>query len=655
MSDARVLHFFGGKGGVGKTTLAAAYALRLSEEAPKERVLLVSLDPVRSLSDLLKKKLGAKPTKLVAGKGEGGVWGLELEPAALLKPFLADYLPALKKAAVKGTHFTEEELGSLYQQAIPGLEELVALFHVVALLDGEDFDRIIVDASPTSHTLRLFDLPVGLRKFLGLVRAGEKPTAATGKGKKAQEAAAAEPGFLEALGQKAEKLLALLKDPARTAFHLTALAEPVPEAQTRMLFLQLRERGLPVTEIVVNQVEDREGCPACQGRRGLQAPHVRKFQALDKTVPVHLLGRREVAPRGLDGVGLFAKAWAGGKETKALEFAAAEGPPALVRAPSMPPIAAPPLPPTRLIFFVGQGGVGKSSCAAAAAVTLTEKEGPVLLISTDPAHSLSDVLQSRLTDTETQVKGTKGLYARELDMAGWFNALRKRLKEKAEKAFEGAPKAGSEVPADLLYLRNLLECAPPGIDELAAMSVLTDALVQERFKRIVVDSSPVVNSVRVVELAETAKTWLGALHTVLNKHRAKGLGELADDIAGMIKHAKRFEEALASPTEARFVVVTRGEDLAAARTERVVEYLKEKKLPVERILVNRVGPKSTCEKCENRRKLELNAAKAIEKKLGLPVTMAPALGRHPAGLRELKAFRTAWYALSPPAAKIKAA
>ncbi|AEI67551.1 ArsA family ATPase [Corallococcus macrosporus] len=655
MSDARVLHFFGGKGGVGKTTLAAAYALRLSEEAPKERVLLVSLDPVRSLSDLVKKKLPAKATRLVPGKGEGGVYGLEVEPAALMKPFLASYLPALAKAAAKGTHVSEDDLGKLYQQAVPGLEELVALFHVVDLLEGESFDRVVVDAAPTSHTLRLFDLPVGLRKFLGLVKAGaDKVEAPAKKGKKAAAAAEA-PGFLEQVGQKAEKLLALLKDPARTAFHLVALAEPVPEAQTRMLFTQLRERGLPVTEIVVNQIEDKGGCPACQGRRGLQAPHVRKFQALDKTVPVHLLGRREVAPRGLEGLALFAKAWAGGKETKALEFAAAEGPPALVRAPSMPPIAAPPLPPTRLIFFVGQGGVGKSSCAAAAAVTLTEKEGPVLLISTDPAHSLSDVLQSRLTDTETQVKGTKGLYARELDIAGWFNALRKRLKEKAEKAFEGAPRSGSEVPADLLYLRNLLECAPPGIDELAALSCLTDALVQERFKRIVVDSSPVVTSVRVVELAETAKAWLGALHTVINKHRAKGLGELADDLAGMIKHVKRFEDALASPSEARFVVVTRGEELAAARTERLVEYLKEKGLPVERVLVNRVGPKSTCEKCENRRKLELNAAKAIEKKLGLPVTMAPALGRHPAGLRELKAFRTAWYALSPPAAKIKAA
>jgi len=675
MSDARVLHFFGGKGGVGKTTLAAAYALRLAEEAPKEKVLLVSLDPVHTLSDLVKKKLSAKPAKLdvedgeaapaketkpeakgkgkaAKGKADGGLWAMEVEPATLLKPFLTKYLPALQKTAGKGQHLTEEDLGKLFSQATPGLEELLGLLHVVELVESGEFDRVVLDTAPTSHTLRLFDMPVGLRKFLGLVKAGAERSAG-GKGKKAP-VAAEEQAFLDEFAAKAEKLLGQLKDPARTAFHLVTLAEPVPEAQTRMYFTQLRERAVPVVEVVVNQVEDKEGCPACLGRRGLQAPHVRKYQALDKNVPVHLVAKREVAPRGLEAMKVFAKEWASGKETKTLEFAAAEGPPALVRAPSMPPIAAPPLPPTRLIFFVGQGGVGKSSCAAAAAVTLTEKEGPVLLISTDPAHSLSDVLQSRLTDVETQVKGTKGLYARELDMASWFTNLRKRWKEKAEKAFEGAPKTGNDVPADLLMFRNLLDCAPPGIDELAAMSCLTDALVQERFKRIVVDGAPMVNAMRVVELAETAKGWFTALHAVLSKYKSKGLGELADDMAAFLKHIKRFEDALASPTESRFVVVTRGEDLAAGRTERVVEYLKERKLQVERVLVNRVGPKADCARCENRRKNELNAAKNIEKKIGLPVTVAPALGRHPAGLRELKAFRTAWYALSATA-KTKAA
>ncbi|MGA9520520.1 MAG: ArsA-related P-loop ATPase, partial [Myxococcaceae bacterium] len=138
-------------------------------------------------------------------------------------------------------------------------------------------------------------------------------------------------------------------------------------------------------------------------------------------------------------------------------------------------------------------------------------------------------------------------------------------------------------------------------------------------------------------------------------YRARGLAELADDVAGMIKHIQRFEQSLATPAESRFLVISRGEELASARTERLVEALQERKLAVERVLVNRVLPKSTCERCEERRKNELAEAKAMEKKIGLPITVAPALGRHPAGLRELKAFRTAWYALSAPASKIKAA
>jgi arsenite-transporting ATPase len=503
---------------------------------------------------------------------------------------------------------------------------------------------MVIDLPPTSHALRLWDSPLNLRKYIALVRGGEKSA-------RAKKPGAPSPA-LDELAAKLDRLVALLRDASKTAFHLVALAEPVVEAQTRAYFSALRERGVPVGEITVNQIEDGTGCPACQGRRGLQAPHVRKFQQLDKNVPLHLVARREIAPRGAEALSSLASEWLSGKETKALEFALAEGPPALVRAPSMPPIAAPPLPPTRLIFFVGQGGVGKSSCAAAAAVTLTEKEGPVLLISTDPSHSLSDVLQSRLTDTETQVKGTKGLYARELDVSAWFGGLRKRLREKAEAIFNGDSRAEPTLDRDLL--RNLLEGAPAGIDELAALSTLTDAVVQERFKRIVVDPSPSCDSVRLVELPDIARTWLTSLLGILVKYRARGTGELADEIAALLKHVKRFEEALATPNEARFVVVTRGEDLAIPKTERLVEFLKAHKLAVERVLVNRVLPKSTCAKCENRRKLELVAAKNLEKKLGLPVTVAPALGRHPAGLRELKAFRTSWYALSAPA-KIKAA
>ena len=643
MSDGPVLHLFGGKGGAGKTTLATAFALNLSEEVPKDKVLLIASDASEAISDFLKKKLSSKASKLLPGKGNGGLFVQEFVPEELHKPFVAEFQASLKEISAKGAVWNEGDFRVVFGVPATGLEEVLGLLRAVESLEDKSYDRLVIDLGATSHALRLFDAVTALKKALVTIRASERV-----KGKKDLPPRP----FLDELAVRLEKLTTFLKDAAKTAFHLTALAEPVSETQTRQLYAQLKERGIPVTEVVVNQVEERDGCPACLGRRGLQAPHVRKFQQIDKALPVVLVGRRELAPRGLDAARKLAKEWLGGKESKALEFLASEGPPALVRAPSMPPIAAPPLPPTRLIFFVGQGGVGKSSCAAAAAVTLTEKEGPVLLISTDPSHSLSDVLQSRLTDTETQVKGTKGLYARELDAPGWFNTLRRRWKERTEAAFEAQAKGDSS--SDREVLKNLLDLVPSGFEEFAGLAVLTDALVQERFKRIVVDTVPASPFVRLTDVVGPAKSWLTALHAVLSKYRTKGMGELADDVAGLLRHVKRFEEALASPAESRFVVVTRGEEFAAARTERLVQRLQEQKRAVERILVNRVLPKSTCEKCENRRKLELIAAKNIEKKLGLPVTVAPALGRHPAGLRELKAFRTSWYALSATA-KIKAA
>lgn len=647
MIDGQLLHFFGGKGGAGKTTLSAAFALNLSEKLGKEKVLLVSIEPNGGLSDLFKKKLSHKPTKLASGKGSGGLWAAELDPNELVEPFTKAYRTALLASATKGVIINGDDVQKLLDVSTANLGEPASLFHLFELLETKEFDRIVVDGLGAAHCIRLLDHATNLRRFVALVR-GEKP----GKPTKAAAAAPKAPSPLDAFAATCDKAIAFLRDPVRFAFHLVALAEPVPEAQTRFLFNALKERATPVVEIITDQIEDGKDSREVANRRGLQAPHVRKYQTLG--VPVELLHRRIVGPRGQDEVKAFAKEWMSGKETKALQFSAAEGPPALVRAPSMPPIAAPPLPPTRFIFFVGGGGVGKSSCAAAAAVTLTEKEGPVLLISTDFAHSLSDVLQSRLTDTETQVKGTKGLYAREIDFAVWFGNLRRRFRDRAEAAF-GPEVKGQEFALDRELIRNLFDTAPVGMDEFAAMSALTDALVQERFKRIVIDPAPSGDTLRILELPAIARQWLSATQAIIARYRNRGLGPLADDLAALLKHVQRFESAIINPSECRFVVVTRGEEMAVGPVERLVDYLKARKLPVERVLVNRVLPKTTCVVTEERRKNELEVAKVFEKKIGLPVTVAPALGRHPAGLRELKAFRTAWYALSAAAAKIKAA
>ncbi|HXN42202.1 MAG TPA: ArsA family ATPase, partial [Myxococcaceae bacterium] len=346
--NGQILHFFGGKGGVGKTTLATAFAMTLSEKSPEEKILVVSSDPVRSLSDLLKKKLSNKPTKILPAAGEGGVFAAEFDPQPGMENFAQRLKPALQQILSRGKLLNEEDLRTIFEYLPSGTDELVGLFELVGYLESGAFQRIVVDMAPSAHALHLLDRGPALKKFLSLARSGEKA-----KAKKIPVVDA----FLDEVVAKIDALAVLIRNPAKTTIHLVALAEPAPEAQTRWLYSELREREVPSGEIIVNQIEDGVGCPACQGRRGLQAPHVRKLQQLDKTLPVQLVARREMPPRGLEALKAFATEWASGKESKSLEFSPAEGPPALVRAPSMPPIAAPPLHPTRLIFFVGQGGV----------------------------------------------------------------------------------------------------------------------------------------------------------------------------------------------------------------------------------------------------------------------------------------------------------
>src|SRR2546422_455241 len=113
MNDGQVLHFFGGKGGAGKTTLSTAFALNLSDRLGKDKILLVSIEPNGGLSDLVKKKLTEIPTKLLPGKGNGGLFASELEPRLLAEAWNKGYRAALAASAMKGAILDEADLKKL--------------------------------------------------------------------------------------------------------------------------------------------------------------------------------------------------------------------------------------------------------------------------------------------------------------------------------------------------------------------------------------------------------------------------------------------------------------------------------------------------------------------------------------------------------------
>jgi len=247
----RRLAFFGGKGGVGKTTLAAAFATLLAGRG--ERTLLVSTDPAHSTSDVLGAKLSGEPKEL-----EENLFGVEIDAAA----DAAAYVERVKEDARESV--SPEVLPAVRQhlelaKSSPGTEESALFDRFVDLiaLSPDEYERIVFDTAPTGHTLRLLTLPALLTAWVeGMVRQREKVAGMERMlrnlaGKEGSD----EDPILSRLRERRDRFHharhRLLED---TIFYLALIPERLPIEETARAFKTLTENGVHVGALVVNRV-----------------------------------------------------------------------------------------------------------------------------------------------------------------------------------------------------------------------------------------------------------------------------------------------------------------------------------------------------------------------------------------------------------------
>lgn len=247
----RRLAFFGGKGGVGKTTLAAAFATLLS--ARGEKTLLVSTDPAHSTSDVLGAKLSGDPKKL-----DENLFGVEIDASA----DAAAYVERIKEDARRSV--SPEVLPAVRQhldlaKSSPGTEES-ALFDrfvdLIALSPGE-YDRIVFDTAPTGHTLRLLTLPALLTAWVeGMVRQREKVAGMERMLRNlAGDEGSDEDPILNRLRERRERFHharhRLLDD---TTFYLALIPERLPIEETARALDTLTRGDVHVGALIVNRL-----------------------------------------------------------------------------------------------------------------------------------------------------------------------------------------------------------------------------------------------------------------------------------------------------------------------------------------------------------------------------------------------------------------
>jgi arsenite-transporting ATPase len=303
------LLFIGGKGGVGKTTVAAATALRLARTDPRRRTLLLSTDPAHSLGDVFNARagdVGDQPKRLRGAPPNLMVRELDAERALAarrgdLQKALDDIASAVGAGEVGG-HSAVSEVMNL---APPGIDELFGILSVVDARD--DYDLIVVDTAPTGHALRLLELPDTAREWVQvLLRVLLKYRSLVRPGQLAAE--------LVDVSKSIRELRTLLRDASYTRFVVVTRAAAVPQLETERLLDRLRRLKLSAPAVVVNAMTLAPGrCRRCRAtlaaeRRTLTALR-RRCGSRSRRCAIIQTPLSAPPPRGVKALEGFAQHW----------------------------------------------------------------------------------------------------------------------------------------------------------------------------------------------------------------------------------------------------------------------------------------------------------------------------------------------------------
>jgi arsenite-transporting ATPase len=295
---------YGGKGGVGKTTCAAAHALALAERGT--RTLVVSTDPAHSLGDVFERELTGEPSAVT-----DSLFAVEVDPERGQEAYRRVVEALVGAFRDAGLRLDDDDLERLFEAGlIPGGDEVAALEYV-ARYAWADYDTVVFDTAPTGHTLRLLDLPDVVGETLGVagdVRQRVRRTARAARsmvlGPAAYWGSDDDADEIASLRERLDMVGALLRDSDRTRFRVVLTPERMAIAETERLVARLDDASVPVDSLVVNRLfENDEGCPCdrCQRDAERHAKRLREIEA-EFALPVGVVPQRGAEVQGVDAL-----------------------------------------------------------------------------------------------------------------------------------------------------------------------------------------------------------------------------------------------------------------------------------------------------------------------------------------------------------------
>lgn len=573
---------FGGKGGVGKTTCAAATALTLAERDPRSSHLLASTDPAHSVVDGLSGS--ALPANLRV---------IELDAEERLAAFRSAHGARLKEIAARGTFLDDDDVNQFLDLSLPGLDELIAFLEISRWVDEDHYARIVVDTAPWGHTLRLLEMPELIGRWLGMLDALLAKHRYMKKlysgGYRRDEL----DRFLLELAAAVDRVKKILRNPDLCRFVPVTLAERLSVSETVGLVADLDRLKVPVTDVVVNRLyPDLQSCPACAEGRARQLREIARIHEELSGYAFWAVPLLPYEPRGRERLeALWSRVAA---VATAVDIRCRPAAPVAPRVEGAPPL---PSPETQLLIFGGKGGVGKTTLACTTALRLATERPDLktLLVSTDPAASLAVCLDQAVGPEPTRVSA--GLAAMEIDAPAEFETLKRQYAAELERTLASLLR-NLDLTFDRQVMERILDLSPPGLDEVMALSRAAELLAAGTCDLLVLDAAPTGHLVRLLEMPELIDRWLKVVFGVLLKYRnVLRLSGVSKTLVRLSKDLKRFRTLLADQRRAALYVVTIPTEMAYEETRDLLAACERLKVNVPVLFINLATPESDCPLC----------------------------------------------------------
>jgi arsenite-transporting ATPase len=587
--------FFSGKGGVGKTTMASATAIHYATAGKK--TLIVTTDPASNLADVFEQEIGHKITPI---KGTDSLYAMEIDPDEAAKEYRERIIGPFREI------MPEDVIASLEENLSgPCTTEMASFDRFIDFMEGNEYDVIVFDTAPTGHTIRLLELPVDWSKHI--------EESAKGSG----QTCLGPVQSIQGSKDKYDRATALLKDQARTTFIFVMRPEELSLYETLRASKELETIGIRSGDVIVNGVLPEEVCEMTFFKKKFSAQQ-NVIRQTEKTLaqPKRYMFLRDNEVKGVSALTDVARElFTGKKPSSETERISTAG---LVPTLERFDVDALFLPDgqTKAIFFTGKGGVGKTSISCITALYIAQKGFKTLLVTTDPAAHIGEVLDVKVGSTPEKI--ADNLFAVMVNQQEAFQEYKEKVLNEARGKYSDEMLATMEE-----------ELNSPCTEEMAAFDKFIQYIEGRDYEVVIFDTAPTGHTLRLLDLPfDYAKQ----VEMMVAGGESAGIKETTQN---------RFRDiisTLRAKNRTVFSLVLYPESTPIMESYRAMHDLKEAGIETQLVIANMVLPVEACTNTffKNRRHMQVKYLEEIKEIFGLPVLRFPLMQEEIKGLSRLK-------------------